>query len=135
MGRVAMICKKLGLQEDVLCYLNSGDNFVWSDIFSQTNRQLLNLARALIANSEILCIHKPTAFFDEVRSRRIFKILHEFVEDKGMMQDSKTWCTRRPRTCIVTSSKICGVQMSDCIFHVSARGIRSLDKSEVSEDM
>merc|ERR1711879_839348 len=78
-----------------------------------------NLARALIANPEVLCLHKPTQPYDDVTSRKILTLMCDFVTNKGIDQDPHSWNSRRPRTCVITSSKLIGLDLCDQIYSVS----------------
>eukprot|EP00928_Gymnodinium_smaydae_P016356 TRINITY_DN1611_c0_g2_i1.p1 TRINITY_DN1611_c0_g2~~TRINITY_DN1611_c0_g2_i1.p1 ORF type:complete len:1123 (-),score=239.49 TRINITY_DN1611_c0_g2_i1:90-3059(-) len=134
--RVLQILQDLGAQADLLAYVVAGDVLQWNEVFSQTQKQLFSLARALIANPEVLCVHKPTAVLNEVDSRRVFEVLRDFVVEKGLCEDPSTWSMRRPRTCIVTCSRLYGIHIVDRIYHVSrAFGIRKVNEDEVSESM
>merc|ERR1712187_519364 len=59
-GRVLGICRRLGLGDDVLQLVRSEHVCCWSFLLSETQLRLVSLARALIANPEVLCIHHPT---------------------------------------------------------------------------
>jgi len=138
-SRVSEICRRLDLPERIHKWIEKGaegETLVWGEVLSYTQRCLLCLARSLVTNPEVLCIHKPTMSYDEKTSVRVLTLLKEFVTDKGVVQDQKTRHRRRPRTCIFTSSKIQGVDMSDEVYLVSKHeGIRSVDKQVVSVDM
>jgi len=160
-SRVLSIAKKLGIGDNVLEYLSSkpehslftpkgtlltieqsastskpDQKHAWNAVLSQTEKHLLCLARALIANPEVLCIHKPTLAFDEKTSNIVLEVLQEYVTDKGIDQDMETQHLRRPRTCIITSAKALGVSSSDRVFHVSKKnGICEVDKDDVKADM
>lgn len=48
--------------------------------------------------------------------------------------------TRRPHTCVVTSSKKLGVERADAVFYVNSAadgvpGVQRLEKNSVTEDM
>jgi len=133
--RVKKVCRRLGLPETVMSMFDSEEERVWGEVLSLTQRHLLSLARAFIANPEVLCIHKPTMPFDEVNSREVFKILREYVDEKGLEQDPASKHLRRPRTCLITSSRMGGIQASDKVFHVSRNCIRDVAPDEVTEDM
>merc|ERR1719183_2096300 len=97
----------------------------WMDRLAHTSRCLLSLARALIANPELMCIHKPTMPYDEKLSYTVLDVLLQFVREKGLAQDLTKRHLRRPRTCIMTSSKLLFVNHADAVYHVSRRhGIR-----------
>eukprot|EP00747_Dinoflagellata_sp_TGD_P140483 gnl/TRDRNA2_/TRDRNA2_176012_c0_seq1.p1 gnl/TRDRNA2_/TRDRNA2_176012_c0~~gnl/TRDRNA2_/TRDRNA2_176012_c0_seq1.p1 ORF type:complete len:156 (-),score=21.26 gnl/TRDRNA2_/TRDRNA2_176012_c0_seq1:114-581(-) len=135
--RVLSICSKLGLSDCVIELLQHGSQHRrWLDVLSHTSKALCMIARALIANPEVLCIHKPTIAFDEKVTMQVVRILLEFVQGKGVAVDLKTRHRRRPRTCIMTSSKLAGVEAADEVYSVSHEfGIQHVEKSRVSLGM
>jgi len=136
MERVNTICERLGLARTVRNYVISQEVFAWGEMLSQTQRHLLSLARALVANPELLCIHKPTLVFDEITSVMVLELLKEFVMKKGIEQNPGTKQLRRPRTCIITSCKMKDVDVADRIFCIScSNGIQHLTKDKVSADL
>lgn len=68
-------------------YLKSDELENWAEIFSHTQLSLLSIVRGVVANPEVMCIHKPTLNFDEVLGTRILKLLKTFVVEKGVLQD------------------------------------------------
>eukprot|EP00747_Dinoflagellata_sp_TGD_P089395 gnl/TRDRNA2_/TRDRNA2_164306_c0_seq1.p1 gnl/TRDRNA2_/TRDRNA2_164306_c0~~gnl/TRDRNA2_/TRDRNA2_164306_c0_seq1.p1 ORF type:complete len:294 (-),score=44.63 gnl/TRDRNA2_/TRDRNA2_164306_c0_seq1:30-818(-) len=130
MQRVLEVCRKLGVYEKVLHYVQegpSGEHRSWLDILSQTQKSMCMIARAVIANPEMMCVHKPTLSCDEVATTRVMSVFREFVELKGVSQDASTRHQRRPRTCIITSSKAFGVDVADVVYYVSSEaGIEQL---------
>jgi len=134
--RVTAICRRLLLPYELLEYLQMEEQLAWGEIVSLSQRHLLCIARALIANPDVLAIHKPTLAFDESTSKHVLELLKEFVDKRGIEQDPATWNRRRPRSCIITSSKKHGVQLADKVFHVSEDdGIQPQDKNEVTKEM
>jgi len=134
--RVRKICERLGLGEDALRMLDSGEVQEWSEVFSQTTRSIINLARALVANPEVMCIHKPTQAFDDKMSDTVMRCLEEFVRQKGLESNLDTWSLRRPRTCIFTSSEAVNLTYADTVVHLSKSfGIRLMQKQDVTLDM
>jgi len=91
----------------------------WGEILSTTERSLLSLARAFIANPEILVVHKPTVFFDDATARNMFRCLNDFIIQRGLCMDPATVDHRRPRTCIITTARPQGVEVADVIFRVT----------------
>lgn len=134
--RIKKICMELGLPEHVLQLLETDEVHDWDEMLSQTECQILSLARALIANPEVLCIHKPAMVFHEDASKHIFQLLRDFVDQKGIYQDTSTKHLRRPRTCIVTCqnamNKVLAGQLADKAFHVSNAGVRILSKAQIT---
>jgi len=133
--RVKRVCSLLDLPEEVMAYINSEAVEQWSDVLSQSQAYLVCLARALITDPELLCIHKPTLNFDERASENILSVLRRFVDERGVAADSETKHLRRPRTCIMSSSKRLGVALADEVYHVSVDGIRLIQKEDIEEDM
>lgn len=124
MPRVTSICEKLGLLSHVIRHIQEKDSHEWCDVLSTTECQLLSLARALIANPEMLCIHKPTQVFNEEMSLNVTGVLKEFVMTQGLLEDANIFMTR-PRTCVMTTSDRCNLTFADEVFHVSREnGIR-----------
>lgn len=138
---VLNISEKLAIGDKVMNRLKQeelghADVRAWNDVLSHTERSLCCLARAMVTNPEVFVCHKPTMAYDDTTSHRVLSILREFCWNKGLDQDEAKRHVRRPRTCIITSSKMLGVVTSDCVYHVSkARGIRLLSKEEVTTDM
>merc|ERR1711920_307914 len=98
-------------------------------MLSFTQQCLLCLARAFVMNPELLCLHKPTMVYDENRSIMIMTLLRRFVVEKGLEQCVSQRQFRRPRTCIMTTSKILLPGQVDEIFTVSIKGICRVDQS------
>lgn len=137
--RVQAICDKLGVSDEVKQYVRmgpDGERRMWLDVLSHSQKCLCMIARALAANPELLCIHKPTMAFDETTSKRVLRLLREFVEAKGVEQDASTRHCRRPRTCITTSSKFLGIEAADVVFTVTREaGIQAIEKHLITPEM
>jgi len=119
-SRVRSICQKLGLDDEVLDYLKDGDERKqsWGEVFSNTKICLLSLARALVYNPEIMCLHKPMLpYSDEVKSE-VMRILKDFVDSRGVEQFADSSC-RRVRTCLVTTSHMVGLSACHQIVYVN----------------
>jgi len=137
--RVAAICDRLSLPEKIIRFVKQGwdgEKLQWVEVLSYTQKCLLCLARALVANPEVMCIHKPTMAYDEQTSERVMRILKEFCTHKGLEQDPTTQRRRRPRTCVMTSSKQLGLELADRVYMVCHKdGIKHVSKGEVSGHM
>jgi len=134
MQRVVKICTRLGINDATLRYLECDQCLEWNEVISHTQSQLISIARALIFNPEVLCIHKPVQAFDNTVAVAVLAILRQFVKEKGIDQDPETSHFRRPRTVFMTNCSILGVQYADHIFHVCpAMGIRPFDRSSVAK--
>mmetsp|Transcript_98493 Transcript_98493/g.254610 ORF Transcript_98493/g.254610 Transcript_98493/m.254610 type:complete len:118 (-) Transcript_98493:4-357(-) len=109
----------------------------WHQRLSHVEIKEVMLARALIANYHVLCIHRPTAGFSDKASENVMSLLREFVTNKGVGQDMDPVKLeqRRPRTCIITSLKRVGVEVVDEVFFVGGNNIDKWDRTKVSSDM
>eukprot|EP00746_Dinoflagellata_sp_MGD_P061519 gnl/MRDRNA2_/MRDRNA2_26018_c0_seq1.p1 gnl/MRDRNA2_/MRDRNA2_26018_c0~~gnl/MRDRNA2_/MRDRNA2_26018_c0_seq1.p1 ORF type:complete len:259 (-),score=34.80 gnl/MRDRNA2_/MRDRNA2_26018_c0_seq1:510-1247(-) len=132
-ARVIQICRSIGLREKAVEMIHSTEERNWSEVLSASDRQVVHLARALIANPEVLVIHKPTLMFDEQTARLVFKALRVYVDEQGIEQDPSRRMFRRPRTCICTITRPQGIEIADKILLISEEGARELAKNEVTE--
>eukprot|EP00747_Dinoflagellata_sp_TGD_P011552 gnl/TRDRNA2_/TRDRNA2_120855_c3_seq1.p1 gnl/TRDRNA2_/TRDRNA2_120855_c3~~gnl/TRDRNA2_/TRDRNA2_120855_c3_seq1.p1 ORF type:complete len:260 (-),score=34.78 gnl/TRDRNA2_/TRDRNA2_120855_c3_seq1:67-846(-) len=136
--RVADIVRALGMRQDILDLVYSDETYHWGDVLSQTQRSQLCLARALVANPEMLVLHKPTEGFDEISSHFILHLLDDFKRNKGVGFEEDKFEFRRPRTVVMSSSKMVGVALTvtDKFFHVSKdEGIVELDRNDLSHHL
>lgn len=101
--RVKSICKCLTRSEIITDSLDSDEEQAWKDVFSGAQCKLLAIARALIRNNEVLCIHKPLAKLTNEDSEHVMEALHDHVENKGLYLNSDV-DSRRPRTVIVSAA-------------------------------
>jgi len=139
MDRVLGICRRLGLPKHILETIETNTAPVaWLNVLSSTEASLLHVARALIANPEILIIHKPTLFLNTELSDTMYTLLKEFVEHRGLFKDPKEFYVRRPRTCLVTARRIAGTgaQVADAVFQMSQDfGLEYMPAEAQEQDM
>lgn len=136
--RVLSICRRLLVPDTLIALIEAhakdgqGTVVQWNDVLSLTQRVLLNLARALIANPEVLCIHRPTRAFerDMPQFDNTLKMLRCFVDEKGVEQNPKTFTFRRPRTCIITAgARAAGTDSFDAVLEIDGvRGVKEIRK-------
>lgn len=120
--RVKAICRRLGLTELLVGKLHPDDRseVLWTESLSSTEQHLICIARALIANPEVLCLHKPTLHVSAEVAESIIKLLREFVDKRGIEEDEATFTERRPRTCIITSTRAKSLALMDEVYRVHA---------------
>lgn len=94
----------------------------WADVLSHQEQCLLSIARALISNPEVLIMHQPTLSLSASRSRRVFQVLREFVNFRGVALDSQTLSRRRPRTLIITSCRAEALEAADTVLMLNRGG-------------
>eukprot|EP00747_Dinoflagellata_sp_TGD_P010641 gnl/TRDRNA2_/TRDRNA2_120014_c1_seq2.p1 gnl/TRDRNA2_/TRDRNA2_120014_c1~~gnl/TRDRNA2_/TRDRNA2_120014_c1_seq2.p1 ORF type:complete len:356 (+),score=37.01 gnl/TRDRNA2_/TRDRNA2_120014_c1_seq2:189-1256(+) len=134
--RVLHICRRLGLDEKVAQFFTSKEVLPWMEVFSTSQSRLLCLARALVANSELMVLQTPTIGIDELTTHRVLHLLREYIDLKGVDQSEETRAMRRPRTCIFSTTKVMAAKFADKIFHVDAtNGIREVTSSNITADM
>jgi len=137
--RVKQIFRHMGLPGNVLNLLEDDSlHFTnWLDVLSVSQRHLLSIARALIANPQVICIHKPTEKYSDERGKKVLALLKEFTEGHGIAQDQRVVSakTPRPRTCIMTNVSVHAKDYADDIILVSRAGLRRIRKDDVREDM
>lgn len=123
--RLRKILNRLNLDKMTSEMLNSDEVWDWRSVLTMTQIHKLNLARALVANSHMLCVHKPTLVYDEETSQSVVKFLKEFVTERGVYQniEQSQFNDRRPRTCIFTSSKQLAVDQADQIYWLKDGGV------------
>lgn len=131
LSRVLAICEKLGIAPDVVRHTEKNEKHRWVEVLSSTQCQQLSIARALVANPEILCLHKPTQIFDDELADLVGTVLREFVDSRGLANASTPHERLRPRTCIVTvADQRRAEKYADRLYHVSQEdGIRLVDLS------
>jgi len=136
LDRVVAICRRLDIPEQVLKRIEGNEIEDWSNFFSHTQRVLLHIARALISNPEVLCIHKPTMAFGIEISKHVLAVLKEFVYNRGVELDPATAHFRRPRTAIFTAASLSAMSHADHVFLVdSSKGATLVDKDDVTDEM
>jgi len=117
MERVVAICKRLAIPDSVLAYMDLDKR--WHELFSVAQCKLLNIARALVHNAEIMCFHKPVANLDPEHQPIAMKALRDHVEGRGLCLDCDL-ATCRPRTLFISSSNPAVVGEADTVFRINS---------------
>ena len=118
---VRAICSRLGLPSQVLMSLENDVIFDWEACSSQ-HKALLVIARALIANPEVLLMHTPTATLDDRLAKRTLETLRAFVDDRGLENHETEIEHRRPRTLIFTTYRAEVRNYVDAAYHIVSDG-------------
>eukprot|EP00747_Dinoflagellata_sp_TGD_P138439 gnl/TRDRNA2_/TRDRNA2_175786_c0_seq3.p1 gnl/TRDRNA2_/TRDRNA2_175786_c0~~gnl/TRDRNA2_/TRDRNA2_175786_c0_seq3.p1 ORF type:complete len:188 (+),score=12.84 gnl/TRDRNA2_/TRDRNA2_175786_c0_seq3:85-564(+) len=132
--RVIKILRRLRVSEEVVNVAMQDKQERWNEVLSHTQRHLLCLARGLITNPEVMCVHKPTLNFGDATSKIVMDSLREFVECKGFEQDMNKFNLRRRRTCITTAQTKGEVERVDIVFMISNAGIELVENIHAIED-
>lgn len=122
--RVRQICERLGVPERMINAIDEDSeqnpSEAWADTLSGSEKHMLVIARALITNPEVLCIHKPTLHVNDQSAKTIINLLREFVDERGVCLEKDEKHLRRPRTCILTSTRASSMWKADSVFKIQA---------------
>merc|ERR1719428_2631923 len=130
--RCLKICERLQIPLEAVKLILTGERAVWRERLSRSEQVLLNIARAFAANPEVLVLHKPTSLLDDKLALNTLNLLREFVDKKGIEMSDEEFIYRRPRTCVLTTSRMEGVHVADKVFQVSHRYVAEVAPEDVS---
>mmetsp|Transcript_137201 Transcript_137201/g.382695 ORF Transcript_137201/g.382695 Transcript_137201/m.382695 type:complete len:892 (-) Transcript_137201:135-2810(-) len=135
--RVLTICQKLNFPKHLLDMLKSEQPTAdWARTISHSQRHLVGLARAFVANPEMLVLDKPTEGLSDLDADTVLGLIGEFVRDRGLEQDPALYGLRRPRTCIYSSTKLHSISVAQVVLLLTREeGIRMIEKEEITEEM
>lgn len=134
--RIKQVLEKLGVSAKVLLLLDHEnrnemqDPLVWQNALSSSDKQLLHVARALISNPDVICLHTPTRYQSNKVAHRVFTALREFVDQRGLCVSASDndKMKRRPTTCIMTCTKTEAIEISNEVYEVYDGGIERVNK-------
>jgi len=139
LDRVVKICEMLLLPPAIIDRIKADSLENWSEVLSRSQKPLITIARAFIANPEILVIHMPTLAIDgEVDTtvaERVGELLRAYVDDRGIEQNAKTRHLRRPRTVIVSTRRLDMVRSADKVLLVKRNAVSEVAKTNVTDEM
>ena len=124
--RVQEICELLEMPVDIMTMIKQKDILEWDRACSNSEKQKLSLARAIITNPDVLVIHRPFLGLDQQSTKKVSAVLKDFVIHRGVAQDSSAFFSRRPRTCIVSSITPEGLEVADKIYKVTKNGAKEV---------
>eukprot|EP00747_Dinoflagellata_sp_TGD_P153115 gnl/TRDRNA2_/TRDRNA2_177363_c0_seq11.p1 gnl/TRDRNA2_/TRDRNA2_177363_c0~~gnl/TRDRNA2_/TRDRNA2_177363_c0_seq11.p1 ORF type:complete len:184 (+),score=24.58 gnl/TRDRNA2_/TRDRNA2_177363_c0_seq11:414-965(+) len=133
--RVYAICSRLKTKTRVQQYLESSEVLKWSQMFSMSESFMLCLIRALVADPQVMSLYKPTAWMGQMSTLMVMEALREYVDTRGFERDPDTKWLRQPRTCFVATTLSHGIELADCIFHVTPTSMVQLDRQFIQESL
>lgn len=92
-----------------------------------TEKCLLHIARAFVANPHVLVLHKPLEHFNTLMSQRIVDLLREFVDNRGLEKPAETFSTRRPRTVIFSVENVESLGQADMLYEIKDGQVNLMD--------
>lgn len=93
---------------------------------SYTDTAMVHLARALIANPEVLVVHRPARHFDARTGELIMRLLREFVNNRGIEIDRESRHRRRPRTCFFSTDSQWAAEQADLAWLVQSGNVQDV---------
>lgn len=137
--RVKAICRRLGISMEIILGITTqpaADMEEWPHKISHSQAHLLQLARALVTNPDVLCIHKVSSTLNEPIAKKVLRVLQEFVHHRGVEKPDQEKSMRGLRTCIVSTTKLMDLGYVDRVFRISkASSVSEIPQNEVTEDM
>merc|ERR1711948_81693 len=100
----------------------------WNDLLLPWQAHLICLARALIANPEVLILHMPVMLLDEISAKQVLEVLRDMVDSRGVEQNPATLRLRKPRTVVMTVSSRSGAEISNRVLYINKDGSNKVDK-------
>jgi len=133
--RIFQICSMLEIPETVMELVRTKTRLDWGRVLSFSEKQKISLARAVIANPDVLIIHRPFIALDERSAANVGKVLKEFVSNRGVIQDEASFRQRRPRTCILSTMIPYNLEAADKIYRVTKYGADEVSAKEATETL
>jgi ABC-type transport system involved in cytochrome bd biosynthesis fused ATPase/permease subunit len=124
--RVLTICRRLGVHPEVIELIKDGEARDWSQDLSPSQRSRLHLARAFIANPEVLVMELPTALFDQRSAHNLLDVIREHVDMKGLYVDARHRVTARPRTCVLSTMRPEACNVADKVYVVTRGAVKEV---------
>lgn len=90
-------------------FVGEGSEAQWFHTFSETELAKVHLARAFIANPEVLVLQRPLEHFSATSTSRahVLDAILQFVKHRGPQWERAPWMTDRPRIRFVAASMPC----------------------------
>lgn len=139
--RVIRICKRIGFQKPLLDILEEGKQTFLEDSgresepslvqLSLTDRVLINVARGLIYDPNIMVLNRPTVELSPALAKRVGKILREFVDERGFEIPDNSPSKRRPRTVFASYLRKEDTELVDVFWRVEAGKMYEVSPAEI----
>eukprot|EP00931_Biecheleriopsis_adriatica_P074854 TRINITY_DN48837_c0_g1_i1.p1 TRINITY_DN48837_c0_g1~~TRINITY_DN48837_c0_g1_i1.p1 ORF type:complete len:961 (+),score=149.45 TRINITY_DN48837_c0_g1_i1:71-2953(+) len=134
MERVLAICRKLHIPEHIMGMIQARSDSVGLGMLSLSEKTQLQLVRALVANPEVLVLHKPTCHFTDAHTALVLRAFKEHVQQRGLEME-EPWWVRRPRTVLFTAIRPQDVQAADEIYLVRKDSVTNIAACDVEDQM
>lgn len=141
--RIIRICQRLGFSDRMMGLLmeeyGSGKDAQdqgsdWQNRVSTTDQALINIARALIYNAEVLVLNRPSGQLSQEMADNVARLLREMVDNRGLELCKETALTRRPRTVFVSGVRVFELEQADMAIQVKDKVANVIPYDEVPRD-
>jgi ABC-type sulfate/molybdate transport systems ATPase subunit len=134
--RVKLICAEVGVHEEIMTHLDSSQARDWGMCLSMAQLKKIHLARAFIANPEVLVLDRPTAALDAKALAKLCELLQRYVQNRGLVDDGSDANDhlQRPRTVVFTTERIEATAIAHRIFIVKPNGVKQMRHEDVTTE-
>ncbi|CAE8655598.1 unnamed protein product, partial [Polarella glacialis] len=99
--------------------LSGGQSEAWIHALTHTDRMIIHIARAVVANPSVLVLHRPLMrFFSHEQRERVMTMLKDYVKHRGVGFPAGDVQHRRPRTVFFSSCHADEAKEADIVWHL-----------------
>jgi len=103
--------------EDELKFMDATET-AWERPLTLSFKVKLHIARALIADPEVIILDRSLQALNEESAAQILDVLHQHVQERGLCKPPEGRSTRRPRTVFFGTELASQVSVADCILQM-----------------
>lgn len=93
----------------------------WARFLNHTRRTKLHIARALVANPEVICLDRTLEEFDVGNASLVTDLLRQHVADRGIMLPESGKKSRRPRSVFFSTESAVLAGKADLIYEIDSQ--------------
>jgi len=108
----------------------------WQDVLSYAERAKMHLARAFIANPEVLVLQRPLIHYNEKEAKEMLGLIVRHTKEKGLCLPQEQSHRRRPRTCFFTPDSREEAAQADKIWRLGhgQKTVQEVTKEDLSPE-
>jgi ABC-type transport system involved in cytochrome bd biosynthesis fused ATPase/permease subunit len=91
----------------------------WEQTLTRSHKMKLHLARALIANPEVMILERTMQGFNEEVANDVLDMLQKHVEERGLALPHEGRASRRPRSVFFTTDSTAQAMKADTILQLN----------------
>jgi ABC-type multidrug transport system fused ATPase/permease subunit len=101
--------------EDELKFMDATQTS-WERTLNLSFKVKLHIARALIADPEVMILDRSLQALNEQSAAQILDVLHQHVQERGLCKPPEGQSNRRPRTVFFSTEVASQVAVADCVL-------------------